>query len=194
MSYVQSVGQNKTAGDIRKSLLLIAFIAYFAVVVFFLILAKYSLLFRLELVLPPEFKLYLLLFAPAVFFAALVVLLRHTWAGWLCWFGLTVTGIGALGLSILSILFFVIHTEDQYFSNGRLVRISEGDQGALGSGPTNLSVGQAWGPFFYKMRSTPVNQYPTIGKEIDGKVKLKYAVDSIPQVRDLDDLLAGKPF
>lgn len=194
MTYVQSVGQNKTAGYSLKSLLLIACIAYFAVLIFSLILTKYSLVFRLELLLPPEFKLHLVFLAPAVLFATLVLLLKHTWAGWLCWFVFIVTGICALGLSILSFMFFVSHTENHCFSHDRLVQISVGDQGALGDGPTSLAVGQAWGPLFYKMRNTPVDKVLTVGKETNGKVKLEYSVNSMTQVRDLDELLAGKPF
>lgn len=194
MSYVQSVGQNKTAGFSFKSLLLIASVAYFAVLIFSLILTKYSLVFRLELLLPPEFKLHLVFLAPVVLFATLVLLLKHTWAGWLCWFVFVVTSICALGLSILSIMFFVIHTKSYCFSRDRLVQISVGDQGALGEGPTSLSVGQAWGPLFYKMRNTPVDKVLTVGKEVNGKVKLEYSVSSMTKVSDLDELLAGKPF
>lgn len=195
MSYVQIARLNNSAQGIRKKLLTGIFFAYFAVLLFFLVLANCGLFFRYESEFLSNFRLYVLLFAPTVVFAALLFRVRQTWSRVLSWFGLVCTGICGCLLA-LPCSFGVCKTETHYFSHDRLVQISASDQGALGDGPTSLSVGQAWGPLFYKMRNTSVDRYHyiAVGKEINGKVKLEYMVDSKAQVRDLDELLAGKPF
>lgn len=193
MSHVQSVRQNKPVLGILQRLFQVTSLVYFALLLFFLILANCGLAFKYEPKFLLQFVLYLFLFAPSITFAFFASSFKQTWIRILCWVCLLVTGIGAFGLAAIDSLFCVFETKDYVFSHDRVVRISVSED-VFSVGHTNLSVGQAWGPLFYKMRCTAVSQYPTIGKEIDGKVKLEYTVDSKPQVRDLDDLLAGKPF
>lgn len=193
MSYAQGVGPNKPVLGILRRLFQVTSLVYFALLLFFLIVANCGLVFRYEPEYFSSFLLYLFLFAPSIIFAFFASSFKQTWIRILCWFCLVVTGIGALGLAVIGSLFCVTETKNYVFSRDRVVRVSVSED-VFSVGHTNLSVGQAWGPLFYKMRCTAVSQYPTIGKEIDGKVKLEYTVDSKPQVRDLDDLLAGKPF
>lgn len=193
MSYAQGVRQNRPFVGILRRLFQVTSLVYFALLLFFLIVANCGLVFKYEPKFLSSFVLYLFLFAPSLTFAFFASSFKQTWIRILCWVCLVVTGIGALGLAVIGSLFCVTETKNYVFTHDRVVRIAvSGD--AFSVGQTNLSVGQAWGPFFYKIRYVPVDHVLTVGKEVNGKVKLEYMVNSKAQIRDLDELLAGKLF
>jgi len=97
-----------------------------------------------------------------------------------------------VGLLVCGLIGLVNHTDYYYFSNDRRVDSIWGDQGALGTGPLAIAVNKGWGPIFYKRQCLSIEKAPTIGKEINGKVQLRYSTDGIEKVRDLDNLLSGK--
>lgn len=84
-------------------------------------------------------------------------------------------------------------TETHHFSQDRHVEKSYVDNGALGSSAHSILAKQGWGPFFYRFVAEGADTYPTVGKEINGKVEVKYKQDGKTITRDLDEWLAGKP-
>lgn len=94
--------------------------------------------------------------------------------------------LGFIGISL-------DRTDTYHFSRDRHVEKSYADQGALGSSAHSIMAQQGWGPFFYRFEAEGVDTYPTVGKEINGKVEVKYSQGGKTITRDLDEWLAGKP-
>lgn len=86
-------------------------------------------------------------------------------------------------------------TETHHFSRDRHVEESYRDYGAFGTSDHSIMAKQGSGPFFYHFVAERgyIQPYPDVGKEINGKVVVKYRVFGKAITRDLDEWLAGKP-
>jgi hypothetical protein len=102
---------------------------------------------------------------------------------------LSVFAASLLGFMVISLNV----TDTHHFSRDRLVETSYIENGALGSSAHSILAKQGWGPLFYHFEAAGADTYPTVGKEINGKVVVKYKQDGKTITRDLDEWLAGKP-
>ncbi len=102
---------------------------------------------------------------------------------------LSVFAASLLGFMVISLNV----TETHHFSRDRHVETSYIENGALGSSAHSILAKQGWGPLFYHFEAAGADTYPTVGKEINGKVEVKYKQDGKTITRDLDEWLAGKP-
>ncbi len=78
------------------------------------------------------------------------------------------------------------------FRNGRQVTEAYVENGACGSCAHEIVARKGWGPFFYRRKCVAIDTYPTIGKEINGKVKVSYEAHGMTITRDLDEWLNSK--
>ncbi len=102
--------------------------------------------------------------------------------------------LSVLAASLLGFLAISLDvTQTHHFSRDRHVEASYVENGAFGSSAHSILAKQGWGPFFYRFVAEGAETYPTVGKEINGKVEVRYRHDGKTITRDLDEWLAGKP-